>query len=168
MSSTNSQCENRISCRLFPVKDQLAERLLARVVEALSARPDLDRREFARRIGRPTPSWISEFCAGKRTTNDLRLVLQMAQVLGVPASYLLGETQRSNDAEEITLVSAFRDLKRYPDLRAAVLELALRLRQTAAPGDTSVPHNATADPGPRTPPRRRAHRAARGRAAGER
>jgi hypothetical protein len=49
--------------------DPVGARLLQRIQGLLATRPDLkDRTIFGRRIGRPTPSWLSEFLNGKRTT----------------------------------------------------------------------------------------------------
>jgi transcriptional regulator with XRE-family HTH domain len=74
--------------------DPVGARLLQRIQGLLATRPDLkDRTIFGRRIGRPTPSWLSEFLNGKRTTNDLRLVLKIAKVFGVSVGYLLGESE---------------------------------------------------------------------------
>ena len=120
--------------------DLVGTNLLQRVRDLLATRADMSRQAFGVAIKRPTPSWISEFFAGKRTTNDLRLVLRMARVLRVPVSYLLNEAvDDSADAQTLSLIGAWRDLGQKQ--RNAVLRLALDLqddddtgtRESAAP-----------------------------------
>jgi transcriptional regulator with XRE-family HTH domain len=123
--------------------DGIADVLLQRIRALLAARPDVSRRDFARAIGRPTPSWISEFFAGKRTTNDFRLVVRMARFFGVPVGYLLNEADREMDAATASLLGAWRDL-REPN-RNAVLQLALHLRsQQGGPAPLGPPDGLTA------------------------
>jgi transcriptional regulator with XRE-family HTH domain len=126
VSITISQREKIFSVNLRPV-DDLGRMLLQRIRELLAARADINRNDFARRIGRPTPSWISEFFAGKRTTNDLRLVVKMAKVFSVPVGYLLNETGPEMDATTLSLFGVWRDLH-DPHDREAVLQLALTLK----------------------------------------
>jgi transcriptional regulator with XRE-family HTH domain len=96
--------------------DPVGARLLQRIQGLLATRPDLkDRTIFGRRIGRPTPSWLSEFLNGKRTTNDLRLVLKIAKVFGVSVGYLLGESEPERERGRR---DAAGDLRR--DQRAAI------------------------------------------------
>lgn len=111
--------------------DAVGKTLLQRINELLKARPDVDRQAFGRAIGRRTPSWLSEFFSGKRTTNDLRLVLTMARFFRVPVGYLLSDVDDSHDAETLTLLGAWKELHRRQD-RGAVLQLVLALRRGAA------------------------------------
>ena len=106
--------------------DEVGLNLLGRVKELLAQRPDLDEKVFFRHVGRPTASWRSEFLAGKRTTNDLRLVISMARFFHVPVGYLLKEPGDQHDAATLTLVGAWKELKTTRD-RDAVLQLALTL-----------------------------------------
>ena len=133
MSIGISRVEKYISGTLLPV-DALGATLLQRVKDLLATRADMSRREFGRAIKRPTASWISEFFGGKRTTNDLRLVLRMARVLRVPVSHLLNESGDVTDARTLSLMGAWKDLDERQ--QKAVLRLALDLR---GDGDTDTP-----------------------------
>lgn len=115
----------------MPELDAIGRILLQRVRELLAARPDLDRRTLGRGIGRTTPSWLSEFLNGRRTTNDLRLVIRMARFLGVPVGFLLNERDPPDDAQTVTMMGAWEELA--SDDREAVLQLALRLRRRRLP-----------------------------------
>jgi transcriptional regulator with XRE-family HTH domain len=84
--------------------------LLQRIQELLAARSDLTKADFFNAIGRPTASWRSEFLAGKRTTNNLRLVMRIAKFFGVPIAYLLGESEPERDAALIAVISAWPEL----------------------------------------------------------
>lgn len=134
MSTTISRGEKNNSVQLGPV-DALAETLLERVRALLKARPDLDRVQFARRIGRPTPSWISEFLSGKRTTNDLRLVITIAHVFGVSVAYLLNEESRDLEPDAAMLLGNYRGLDEKA--RQSVLQLAVMLRDLRREGGWS-------------------------------
>lgn len=91
--------------------DALGKRLLARVTALLRTRPDINRVEFFHAVGRPTPSWRSEFLAGTRTTNDLRLVLKMARFFGVSVAYLLEEPDaKALDPGAATLLATWNEL----------------------------------------------------------
>lgn len=149
MSIFFSRRENLFSVYL-PTVDTVGRSLLQRVGALLEKRPDLDRGRFGQAIGRPTPSWISEFFNGKRTTNDLRLVLRMARVLRVPVCYLLSDGVEAQDAATLTLLGAWRELTRPQD-REAVLTLALTLRPAPPehPGPDEA-HDETASAKPRT------------------
>lgn len=125
-SSTISHSEKNISVRYWRV-DQTANTLLERIRGLLAARPELDRQDFGRAIKRETPSWLSEFFSGKRTTNDLRLVIRMARFFGVTVGHLLNETGRSEDADTTTLMAAWDHITDKRD-RQALLNLALMLR----------------------------------------
>lgn len=145
MSTTFSRFENLFSGQFSRVAlDAVGQTLLQRITELLAHRPDVSRADFLRAVGRPTPSWGSEFFSGQRTTNDLRLVCKMAKFFGVTAGYLLKETEPEADAGLVTLRATWRDLG--PKDRAAVLQMAnyLRERRTDEPGDPPPP----AQPGP--------------------
>lgn len=106
--------------------DAVGKALLQRVEGLLDARKDLDREDFRRAIARGR-SWISEFLNGKRTTNDLRLVLKMAKFFSVSPSYLLNhEPGKPEDALTATMNATWPELD--PEQRDIVLQLALRLR----------------------------------------
>lgn len=125
MSTHISRFEKNISLYLSGVVDDVGETLKQRITELLDQRPDLERAEFGRRIGRGH-SWISEFFAGIRSTNNLRLVIRIAKVLGVPASYLLNEPTNEHDGLTLTLLSAWKDLEERD--KKVVLTAALGLR----------------------------------------
>ena len=133
MSTTISRFEKLISAQWGRV-DAVGKILLQRVTDLLAARQDMSRADFGRRISRGH-SWISEFFAALRTTNDLRLVVKMAHVFGVPVSYLLAESNHEQSPETITLLAAWPEL----DERAqrAVLNLALMLKDGSDDPGTS-------------------------------
>lgn len=112
--------------------DAVATVLLQRVGELLTARQDLSRAEFGRRIARGH-SWLSEFLGGQRTTNDLRLVIKIARVFGVSVGYLLGETADPLDPGAATLVATWDALKGRERERALLLNVAASFRQLTAP-----------------------------------
>lgn len=119
--------------------DALGATLLQRVRELMAARPDLDRLTFGRAIGRPTPSWLSEFFSGNRTTNDLRLVVKIARVFGVPVGYLLNErADEEPDAPTLTLLGAWRTMERRD--REILLQMAIGLvRRNGATDSPQLP-----------------------------
>lgn len=137
MSTPISRFENIFSLQLdrLPKRlDTVGQRLLARILDLLAHRSDVTQRDFLRAMGRPTPSWRSEFFSGQRTTNDLRLVMKMARYFGVTTSYLLAEDDRAPDAETMTLLSAWDAITDERD-RKAVLSLALQLKpRNGGPG----------------------------------
>jgi hypothetical protein len=133
VSTEISRPENYFSVQL-PVVDSVGVTLLRRVKDLLATRADMSRLEFGQFIKRPTPSWVSEFFAGKRTTNDLRLVIRMARVLRVPVSHLLNEADDAPDARTLSLMGAWKALDEKQ--QKAVLRLALDLRGDA---DTEPP-----------------------------
>lgn len=110
--------------------DDVGAAILSRVKELLAQRPDLDEAVFFKSVKRGTPSWRSEFLSGKRTTNDLRLVVSMARFFRVPVGYLLKEGTEPLDAATLTLLGAWKDLKTQRD-RDAVMQLALTLGRDA-------------------------------------
>lgn len=127
LSTHISQHEKRFSLQLIHV-DQFGETLRQRVTELLAARPEMSRAEFGRRIRRGH-SWISEFLAGLRSTNDLRLVIKIARVFGVSVGYLLGETDDPLDPSGATLLATWHALQ--PADRTLLSALATALRQRA-------------------------------------
>lgn len=138
-----SQCENRLGVHAVsstisrPVKsfsvylgsvtpiDHLALVLRDRVAGLLAQRPDLDPAVFFKAIGRNS-SWRSEFMSGKRTTNNLRLVIAMARFFRVPVAYLLDDSVNDHDAATLTLLGAWKSLSTQTQ-RDAVLHLAVTL-----------------------------------------
>lgn len=116
--------------------DATGEILRQRVTELLAARSDLTRADFGRRIGRGH-SWLSEFFAGLRTTNDLRLVMKISRVFGVPVGYLLGEADRQMDAGAASLLSSWAviALADRPMLLALAASLRQRSDSSATPGE---------------------------------
>jgi hypothetical protein len=151
VSSTISRLEKRNSIYLREV-DALAERLLQRINQLLQARPDLDPVTFCRHVKRG-PSWASEFFNRIRTTNDLRLVVDMARVLRVPVSYLIDADAELHDPKTMTLLGAWRELK-HEQHRDAVMNLALTLRGPAPPSPDPPPPE-TPRGAPRNGPRAR-------------
>lgn len=135
MSTLISHRENDFSLQLgrMPI-DPAGRALLRRIEEVLALRSDLTKREFLRAIGRATPSWGSEFFNAQRTTNDLRLVMKMAKVLGVTVGYLLGESDRL-DGGALILADAWGTLTDDRD-RRALLNLAVTLRGESGDPDT--------------------------------
>jgi len=109
--------------------DVVGTTLLQRVGELVAARPEMSRTDFGRRIRRGH-SWISEFLAGLRTTNDLRLVIKIARVFGVSVGYLLGETDEPLDPAGATLLATWHAL--HPSDRVLLSALATALRQRVA------------------------------------
>jgi transcriptional regulator with XRE-family HTH domain len=108
--------------------DPVGVRLLQRIQGLLATRPDLkDRAVFGRRIGRPTPSWLSEFLNGKRTTNDLRLVIKIAKVFGVNVGYLLGDGNNHDLDEGAATILATYTMVNERD-RGLLLSFAASLR----------------------------------------
>lgn len=132
VSTDISRAENYFSLQLDRV-DAVGNALLRKIEQLLEARPDLSRRDFGAAIGRPTPSWVSEFFSGKRTTDSLRLVIRMAKFFGVPVGFLLGEGPRDQDARTVSLMGAWRELD--SEHRDTVLQLALRLRPKRPPNE---------------------------------
>jgi len=116
--------------------DSVGERLRQRVEALLQTRPDLqDRAVFGRLIRRPTPSWLSEFLHGKRTTNDLRLVIRMARVFGVSVGYLIGEQATAPDPAVATLIATYESLD--PAGRRLLLDMAAAFRRTPQQANAS-------------------------------
>jgi transcriptional regulator with XRE-family HTH domain len=107
-------------------RDQVGATLLQQIESLLEQRPEEDEQRLFHAIGRNTPSWRSEFLSGKRTTNDLRLVIAIARFFRVTVSYLLNEQPDSTDAATVTLLAAWRSLPSKRD-RDAVLHLAIEL-----------------------------------------
>jgi len=107
-------------------EDPVGAILLDRIRALLAQRPDVDEAQFFERVGRPTPSWRSEFLSGKRSTNDLRLVIAMARFFKVPIGYLLDEGPSQPDAATVTLLGAWKSLKNQRD-RDLVLSIAVKL-----------------------------------------
>lgn len=132
MSSHISRSETFISLQL-PAVDATGELLRQRVTELLAARPDLSRTDLGNRIKRGH-SWISEFLAGRRTTNDIRLVIKIARVFGVSVGYLLGENDRQLNAGAASLLSTWATAQ--PRERKILLDVAASLRQ---PGPANSP-----------------------------
>lgn len=120
--------------------DAVGDQLLRRVLELLKARPDLEQAQFFRLIKRPTPSWQSEFLNGKRTTNNLRLVMRIAKVFGVTVSYMLGEGDRRMDAGASALMATW-DVLGEQD-RGLLLKIVAGFRERA---ETTAPSVGTAD-----------------------
>jgi transcriptional regulator with XRE-family HTH domain len=111
----------------FERMDPVGVRLLQRIQGLLATRPDLkDRALFGRRIGRPTPSWLSEFLNGKRTTNDLRLVIKIAKVFGVSVGFLLGENEHAHDEGAATILATYEMVNERD--RRLLLSFAASLR----------------------------------------
>lgn len=104
--------------------------LRQRVTELLAARPEMERADFGRGIRRGH-SWISEFLAGLRTTNDLRLVIKISRVFGVSVGYLLGESDRPLDPGAATLVATWEVLDARD--RELLLSVASTFRQRGSP-----------------------------------
>lgn len=141
MSTDISRSKKNISSE-YPGVDALGKVLHQRVVDLLAARPDLSRPEFGRRIRRGH-SWISEFFAELRTTNDLRLVTKISRVFGVSVGYLLGETTRPLDPGAATLLATWDALeKRDRDL---LLTVAASFRQRAQPSSDPATAPSTDD-----------------------
>lgn len=111
----------------------------------LDARPEVSQVAFGRAVGRGY-SWVSSFLAGRRSANDVRLLVRIARFFGVSVDYLLRESDQAIDAETKVLVGAFSVLA--PRERDVVLQLALRLARTA--GDSAPPDR----PADATPPTR--------------
>lgn len=135
MSTRISRFEKNISLQLVPV-DAVGMVVLQRITELLKARPDLPRAEFGRRIARGH-SWISEFFAGQRTTNDLRLLIKIARVFGVNVGYLLGESEQALDSGAATLVATWHELDERD--RVLFLQVAAGFRKRA-PETSEVPN----------------------------
>jgi transcriptional regulator with XRE-family HTH domain len=127
--------------------DAVGKALLQRVLELLAARPEMSRADFGRRIGRGH-SWVSEFCAGLRTTNDLRLLLKIGRAFRVSVGYLLGESERRLDPGAATLLATWEVLD--PRDRELLLSVAATFRGRVAPsategaGSTAAPNDAHA------------------------
>lgn len=124
--------------------DALARTMLGRIAELLRARPDLSRGDIGAAIDRGGP-WVSEFLNGIRTTNDLRLVAQLATLFGVPIGYLLGEKETVPDGALLTLRAAWPHLSERD--RSVVLSLAVSLR------GRTVPSTVAGRGGPKSAPR---------------
>lgn len=132
MSTIFSHRANFFSLQGYGV-DVSGKALLQRVNELLVARPDVSRDDLGRSIKRGK-SWISEFFNGKRTTNDLRLVLRMAKFFGVSPGFLInGEAMKPDDALTASLLGVWSDLEK--DERDTVLHVALRLRPKRPPAE---------------------------------
>lgn len=121
------------------------ERLLQRVNALLKTRPDIDKSDLFEAIGRPTPSWRSEFLAGKRTTNDLRLVQKIARFFGVTVGYLLGDADRALDPGAATLLATWRELN--PRDRALLLQVVASFRVRSSDASTEAPPGGGQDRG---------------------
>jgi transcriptional regulator with XRE-family HTH domain len=144
--------------------DHVSETVLKRVQGLLESRQDVKRVDLAVAIRRESPSWLSEFLAGKRQTNDLRLVIRMARFFGVPVGYLLNEVEPEHDGQTTALLAAWHRLTDQRD-RDAVLGIALTLARRDVDTDTVVlpgPRPAadeggrsTADRPAPTPPKKR-------------
>lgn len=106
--------------------DHLGKKIHKRVTELMNTRPDLTRADLELRIHRGA-SWLSEFLRGKRTTNDLRLLISLCGVFGVTVDYMLGESDRRLDVGAMTLLATWRELQ-APD-RELLLKLAASVRQ---------------------------------------
>lgn len=128
MSIPISRFEKNISLQLFPV-DAIGDTLLQRIQSLLKTRPDLSKAEFFRLIGRPTPSWASEFWSGKRTTNNLRLVIRIARFFKVPVAYLLDEPGPPTDPTTVSLLGVLGALEDAD--REALLQVALSFQRRA-------------------------------------
>jgi transcriptional regulator with XRE-family HTH domain len=133
VSSLFSRLEKNISLQLSAV-DAVGQMLLQRVSELLATRPEVTRADFGRRIGRGH-SWISEFLAGIRTTNDVRLLVRIARVLGVRVGYLLGEQERPLDPGAATVLATWDALS--PSDRELFLSVTATFRKRTA--DSSAP-----------------------------
>lgn len=130
------------------VLDPVGQTLLRRVTDLLKARQDLTPVEFGQRIKRGR-SWVSEFFAGKRTTDDLRLVIKMAHVFGVSVAYLLGEKDRTLDPGLATIVGGWDSLS--PKDRQMILAVvSVALSNASTPPTASAPTAAGAEARPRT------------------
>ncbi len=109
--------------------DTIGKNLQQKVADLLRAKGD-DWPALGTAIKRG-PSWVSEFSNGKRTTNDLRLVVKMARYFGVPVSCLLSEPGAKHDASTAMLLGAIELLEERD--RRIVLRLALDLRAPKVP-----------------------------------
>lgn len=110
--------------------DVLGKTLLQRVDALLEARSDITRGQLGSMLRRG-PSWISEFFAGTRTTNDLRLTIKIARVFGVTVDYLIGEQKPELDAGAVTLLAAWNVIPVQD--RELILTLAGTLRKRVVP-----------------------------------
>jgi hypothetical protein len=106
-----------------------------RVMALMETRTELTASAFGKRIARGQ-SWVSEFKSGRRTTNDLRLVIAMARIFGVSVGYLIGETPTEPDAGAVTLLATYEAAS--PRDREVLLGTAATLRR-AADKDSSKP-----------------------------
>lgn len=140
--STNISHSETFSSLQLPLVDAVGTTLRQRVTELLAARQELTRADFGRRIRRGH-SWISEFFAGLRTTNDLRLVGKISRVFGVSVGYLLGETDDPLDPGAATVLATWKMLP--PADRALLLTVVASFRQRAVP---SAPADGTSTAGP--------------------
>ncbi len=100
--------------------------LLAQIRQRVKAALDLRRgtltlREFAERIGQPSPSWRSEILVHERKPwpDKITLLVRAARVLGVSPGYLLGEQGRHADVRLDALLELWAVLK--SEEREAVL-----------------------------------------------
>lgn len=152
-----SRFEKNISIEVQAV-DSLGQTLLQRIKDLLGTRTDISKEQFFRAIGRPTPSWRSEFWSGKRTINNLRLVVRIAKFFNVPVGYLLNEQGAEQDPRTVSMMGLWADL-RDPLDRDAVVGLAIQLkrRQDAAAGGSTEPPAETNNRGPRNSGAKNAH-----------
>lgn len=145
MSSGISRFEKVFSLQLDRVPiDAVGQTLLQRIRELLSSRADVTRAEFLAAIGRPTPSWGSEFFSAQRTTNNLRLVIKIARYFGVPIGYLLNENEPAKDAGAITLLDAWEHMDEKG--RKILLNMALMMKDHADGRDTEPPDGSSGGP----------------------
>jgi transcriptional regulator with XRE-family HTH domain len=132
--------------------DGLGETICRRVKDLLRARPDVEPAQFFRAIGRPTPSWQSEFMNGRRTTNDLRLVVRMAKFFGVSLAYLIGQDEATIDAGAATVLATWQALETERD-RALFLQVAATFRTRASGPSNGAPNGDLPAEEPSTRPR---------------
>lgn len=85
--------------------------------------------QFFKRMGWNSPSWKSEFFAGKRSTNDLRKVIRASKFFGVPVGYLIGESAEAMDGQTLSLLSVWREIDESD--RKLVLQVATELHSRA-------------------------------------
>lgn len=129
MSILISRRETHFSLQVVTV-DAVGKALRQRVLDLLTARPEMSRADFGRRIGRGH-SWVSEFYAGLRSTNDLRLLLRIGRAFGVSVGYLLGESESRLDPGAATLLATWEALNQRD--RELLLSVAATFRQRAIP-----------------------------------
>lgn len=147
MSIAISRFEKLFSLQLNRVPiDAVGQTILQRIKDLLSHRPDVSRKQFLDAVGRPTPSWGSEFFNGQRTTNDLRLLMRMARYFGVTVGYLLNESDKGRDADAVTLLDAWGRIS-DPRARRSVLHSALMLADQTDAHNIEPSHELPVAPG---------------------